>query len=103
MSNKNEIDQEVKKWDLDDEEREILEASARGDLKSVPNLTQEKKRYQSYARHTLKKMKKSENVSIRFTPEVLRAFKERAAEEGLPYQTLLHSLAYKYAYGKKNV
>lgn len=101
MNNKNLIDQEVKKWNLDDEEREILEAGARGDLKSVPNLAKEKKRYQSYARRTLKEMKKSASISIRVNPNDLQGLKARAAEEGFPYQTLISSWIHKYANGKK--
>ena len=101
MSNKNWINEEVKKWNLDDEEREILEARARGKIKSVPNLAKEKKRYQSYAHHTLKKIRKSESVSIRLNPDDLNVFKTRAAEEGLPYQTLISSLVHKYGHRKK--
>ena len=101
MNSKNLINQEVKKWNLDDEEREILEAHVRGGIKSVPNLAKEKKRYQSYAHHTLQKMKKSASISIRVNPDDLQAFKARAVDEGFPYQTLISSWIHKYARGKK--
>ena len=97
------IDEEVKKWDLDDEEREVLESYERGDWKPLPKKEFEamKKGLQRAAHNTLERMKKSESVSIRFAPNVLQAIKARAAEEGIPYQTLISSLAYKYVSGKK--
>ena len=86
---------------FDDEEKELYESVERGEWKPVPNQKQEIARHRAYAHHTLAKMKKSESVSIRFAPNVLQAIKARAAEEGIPYQTLITSLAYKYVSGKK--
>ena len=91
----------AKRWKLDEEEREILLSHERGEWKPVPNQKKEIARYRVYARHTLEKMRKSESISIRFAPDVLHAIKAQAAEEGIPYQTLITSLAYKYVRGKK--
>jgi predicted DNA binding CopG/RHH family protein len=39
---------------------------------------------------------KSRTISIRLNETVLRNIKYRAAEEGLPYQTLISSILFKY-------
>lgn len=99
----NPIDEEVKKWNLDEEEREILEASHRGDLKPLPKKEFEafKKRLKASVRYTQELRKKSESISLRLPKEDLAAIKVKAADEGLPYQTLIGSLVHKYGHGKK--
>ncbi len=44
--------------------------------------------------------KKTEQISIRITKQDLLRLKARAAEEGVPYQTLLTSIIHKYTKGK---
>lgn len=84
----------MKYYQLDEEEQEILEAFERGELKSVKNLTQAKKEAIEAARNTLKKTK---NINIRLTERDLHKLKVKAAEEGIPYQTLASSILHKYS------
>ena len=78
---------------LDREEQRILVAFERGELRSVITSKAALRRYQDYARATLSKQQR---VNIRLSSEVLADFRARAAEEGLPYQTLMASVLHKY-------
>ncbi len=78
---------------LTDEERAILESVERSEWESVPDLAKEKSRYKGAARAALRKDKR---VNIRMTETDLIRFKKKAAEEGLPYQTLISSVLHKY-------
>jgi len=103
MSNKTWIDEAVKKWDLDDEEREILEGLHNGVIKPLPKKELEafKKRLKASVVYTQELRKKSESISLRLPKEDLAAIKAKAADEGMPYQTLIGSLVHKYGHGKK--
>ena len=79
-------------YQLDEEEKEILEAYESGKLTTAPvpeamNLA---------AKET---MKKNKNINIRISENDLEAIKLLAAKEGMPYQTLIGSLIHKYASG----
>lgn len=78
------------------EEKDLLESFERGEWKSVPNLEEEKKRYQAYARASLQKKKR---VNIRISDEVLIKLQQKALREGIPYQTLMSSILHKYVNG----
>ena len=78
---------------LSKEEKEIVESVERGDWKRIPNFKKEAKRYQEYARETLRKDKR---VNIRMTEKDLVHFQKKAVEEGLPYQTFISSVLHKY-------
>jgi predicted DNA binding CopG/RHH family protein len=82
---------------LDREEQRILSAFERGDLKSTITSERALKRYQEYARATLGKQHR---VNIRLSAQALVGIRMRAAEEGMPYQTLMASVLHKYATGK---
>lgn len=86
----------MKYYDLDPEEKDILEAFDRGEFRPVKNQEKLKKYYQEVARYTLAKMK---NINIRLPAKVLFKLKSRAAEEGIPYQTLVASIIHKYTQG----
>lgn len=79
-------------------EREILRAYEKGELKSVKNVEAEKKKYQTYARETLKKNRR---VNIRISEYDLKAIQLKAMEEGMPYQTFISSVLHKVADGRK--
>ena len=81
-----------KKTNLDGYEQEILELYEDGRLKPAPGETD----YQAIARTTLKKNRK---INIRLPENDLIAIKQRAAREGIPYQTLIGSILHKYASG----
>jgi predicted DNA binding CopG/RHH family protein len=82
---------------LDQEEKEILEAFERGELKSVPNKEAELKRHREYAVATFRKDKR---INIRISERNLRALQKRALTEGIPYQTLVSSILHKYVEGR---
>ncbi len=82
---------------LDQEEREILEAFERGELKSIPQKTAELKRHRAYAAATFKKDKR---INIRLGQRDLEALQKRALAEGMPYQTLIASVLHKFADGR---
>jgi predicted DNA binding CopG/RHH family protein len=81
-----------KNINLDEYEKEILEAYENGKLK--PSKSQAD--YQTIARNT---MKKNRNINIRISENDLSALQRRAAREGIPYQTLIGSVLHKYASG----
>lgn len=81
-----------KNIDLDEYEKEILEAYESGKLKpSKPRVD-----YQTRARNTMKKNRK---INIRISENDLSALQRKAAREGIPYQTLIGSVLHKYASG----
>jgi len=82
---------------LSKEEKTILESVERGRGKSVPRLEKEAKRYQDYARATFRKDKR---VNIRISERDLVKIRQRALEEGLPYQTLISSILHKFVGGR---
>ncbi|OGG18486.1 hypothetical protein A2721_01720 [Candidatus Gottesmanbacteria bacterium RIFCSPHIGHO2_01_FULL_47_48] len=79
----------MKYFELDEEEKEIEEAFEKGQLKPIKNLAAEKNRLQKAAAYTLAKTK---NINIRLSQKVLLKLKAKAAEMGLPYQTLASSI-----------
>ncbi len=81
-----------KNTDLDEYEKEILEAYESGKLK----LSKPRTDYQTIARNTMKKNRK---INIRISENDLSALQRRAAREGIPYQTLIGSVLHKYASG----
>ena len=81
---------------FDKEEKEILEAYERGEYVSVSDLEEEKKRLKKSARATLRKNK---TVSIRLPERDVEKLKAKAAEKGMPYQTLIASVLHQYSSG----
>ena len=88
----------MKYFDLNSEEEKIVGDFEKGKLVRVKNVVKEKKRYKGYARETLNK---KANINIRLSRKVLQKLKSRAAEEGLPYQTLASSVLYRYVNSRK--
>lgn len=84
----------MKYFDLTREEKELLEEFERGEWKEAENAEVEKKRYESYARNTLNKLK---NINIRITIKDLQKLKAHAVERGLPYQSIVSALLHQYA------
>lgn len=83
----------MKVYQLDPEEEEVLKAFEEGKLVRIENFTQEKKMLEQAAKNTLKKTK---NINIRLTEKDVQKLKAKAAEEGIPYQTLAASILHKY-------
>ena len=84
----------MKYFELTEEEKRILADYENGKLTSVKNLSVQKRTYQKYAKNTLSKTR---NINIRLSEKVLARLKAKAAEEGLPYQTLASSILHRFA------
>jgi len=78
-------------------EEEILASFERGEWQSVPRLKREFARYASDAKAALIKDKR---VNIRISSRDLEDIQAKAAEEGIPYQTLMASVLHKFVTGR---
>ena len=78
-------------------EEDIFASFERGEWNSVSNLKDEIARYAASAAATLIKDKR---INIRLSSRDLEDVQTRAAEEGMPYQTLIASILHKYVSGR---
>lgn len=81
---------------LSENEKCILSAYESGELKSLVVSEASLRRYREYARATLAKNRR---VNIRLSTLDLADIQARAAEEGVPYQTLMASVLHKFVTG----
>jgi len=81
-----------KYYKLDPEEQKILDEFERGEWVPVKNQAQARKEAMEAARNTLNKTR---NINIRLSERDLARLKRKAAEEGIPYQTLASSILHK--------
>jgi predicted DNA binding CopG/RHH family protein len=81
----------------DAEERDLIESTERGEWVSVGNIEEQRKFWQEAARKALDG--KRRRISISISERDLARLKTRAAEEGMPYQTLINSILHKYVEG----
>ena len=89
---KSEMKTEDKKY-----EEDIVDSFEKGEWQTASNLKDEVERYASNAADTLTKAKR---INIRLSSRDLEDIQMRAAEEGLPYQTLIASVLHKYVSGR---
>ncbi len=78
----------------EEEEREIMAFSDEEGWISTDNLESERAFWKEQARQTLNPRRK--RISISIPERDLLRLKTRAAEEGMPYQTLINSILHKY-------
>lgn len=78
-------------------EEEILASFERGEWQSVPGLAGEIDRFASMASASLVKDKR---VNIRISSRDLEDIQAKAAEEAIPYQTLMASVLHKFVTGR---
>lgn len=81
---------------LDAEEQELSDSFDRGEWKTVTNLSHERAIAKKAAKNTLRK---DARINIRLSSSDLIRIKQKAAFEGIPYQTLIASILHKYAAG----
>ena len=81
---------------LDKEEEELLRSFENNEWKTVQNIEQEKNQAQKAAKRYLQK---DVRINIRLSSSDLNRIKQKAAYEGLPYQTLIASILHKYSAG----
>lgn len=87
----------MSKIKLDREEKDMLESFERGEWESVPDLKGEIERHQAFARKTLQKDKR---INIRISSRDLEEIQSIAAEDAIPYQTLITSILHRYVTGR---
>lgn len=83
-------------FNLDSEEQELSDSFDRGEWSSVENLKAEKTKARKAATQYFRK---EARINIRISEYDLDHIKQKAAYEGLPYQTLIASILHKYAAG----
>ncbi|HTK03785.1 MAG TPA: antitoxin [Alphaproteobacteria bacterium] len=86
----------MKYFEPDEEEKEIIEAFEKGKMVRVKNFAEEKKKAMLAAKYTLEKIR---NINLRVTTKTLFKLKNKALEEGIPYQTLASSVLHKFVNG----
>ena len=82
---------------LTKEEREIVTAFERDELRSPRNKAALMKRHRVYAAATFRK---DQRVNLRISSRDLDALRKRALSEGIPYQTLIASVLHKFVEGR---
>ena len=80
----------------DDEEKDLITAYQSGEFRPVKDQQAAKQTAVQAARRYLRK---GARVNIRLSTADLEMLKRRAAEEGLPYQSLIASVLHKYVSG----
>lgn len=78
-------------------EAEILASYEAGEWTQVVRSRAALRKFEDMARATLAK---DQRINIRLSSPVLAALRARAAEEGMPYQTLIASVLHKFAAGR---
>jgi len=81
---------------LDAEEKKLLASFEKGEWKSVKDIKKHKKIAKAAAKNTLQK---DARINIRLSSNDLLRIKQKAAFEGIPYQTLIASILHKFAAG----
>jgi len=82
---------------FDKEELLILQDFERGEFESIKNFREEKRRLEEAARSFFQKDKR---INIRISSRDLEHLQKKAAQEGVPYQTLISSTLHKFVTGK---
>jgi len=83
-------------FNLDKEEKDLSDSFDKGEWKSIKNSPKEKSKARSASANY---GKKEARINIRLSKTDLDQIKQKAAFEGLPYQTLIASILHKYAAG----
>lgn len=79
---------------FDEEERELIESTENDDQwRTVSDFEEQKKEAVQIAKETNRK----KPITIRLSQADINALKMIAANEGLPYQTLISSILHKYS------
>ncbi len=82
---------------LNQEEKEILDAFESGKLKKSKEASTTQKRHKQYAEAMFRK---DARINIRLPSKDLRGLQKKALAEGIPYQTLVASVLHKYVEGR---
>ena len=81
---------------LDIEERELMESIENEEWEERSLSKKERKKYIQAAKNSLKDTK----INIRINSSDKAELEKMASEEGIPYQTFIHSILHRYRTGK---
>ena len=81
---------------LNKEEKVILDAYDKGEIKTSKPSKKEKEKIKSMAENTFRKDRR---VTIRLYDHDLKGIQKKAMEKGMPYQTLISSMIHQYVEG----
>lgn len=84
----------MKYYELDEEEKQLLKDIENGEFVSVKNVKEEIEKAVVAANYTFSKAR---NINIRLSEKDLLKIKRKAAESGIPYQTLVSSILHRFA------
>ena len=87
----------IKIVDIDTQEKDILEDFEKGNFVSVADVDEKIQLAKQAAKNYIKR---DNRVNIRISNADLNMVRKMAAEEGLPYQTLLSSIIHKFVSGR---
>jgi predicted DNA binding CopG/RHH family protein len=82
---------------LDDEEQQLIESLEQDEWVPIADRETAVSEARAVAQATLKKDRR---MNVRISERDLKGLKARAAEEGLPYQTLVTMVLHKYVAGR---
>jgi len=82
---------------LDKEEKDILDAYAKGSMKLSSPPKKEKENIKNMAENTFRKNRR---VTIRLYDHDLKGIQKKAMEKGMPYQTLISAMIHQYIEGE---
>jgi predicted DNA binding CopG/RHH family protein len=83
-----------------EEEKELMESYERGEWQPVSK--KEFEETMAVARQAVlntRKIRKNKAISIRMSEADLEGIRKKAAEQGMPYQTLITSVLHRYIHG----
>lgn len=83
----------MKYYELTKEEKTILEDFEKVILVQVADINKARRLYKKISKNTLSKTK---NINLRLSERVVSRLKAKAAQEGIPYQTLASSILHKF-------
>ena len=82
---------------MEEEEQELLSSVERGEWQPATDADSLRREAVSTAEATLRKDRR---MNVRISERDMRKLKARAAEEGIPYQTLVTMVLHKYVTGR---
>jgi predicted DNA binding CopG/RHH family protein len=83
---------------LDEEEKDLLNSFEKGEWRPAKNAIKELAEAKNAATNYFRK---NARINIRISENDLAKLKQKAAFEGIPYQTFIASILHKYAAGHK--
>lgn len=83
----------MKYYEIDTNEKKVLKDFEEGRMRSVKGKAGEIRRYRGAAKATLNRVR---NINLRLSERDLQKIKAKAAQKGIPYQTLATSILHEF-------